>query len=268
MTTDYIWTTDRMFFKHEVSEDLPCNTYSMHTHNTYELIYFLDGNATHVIEDKKYKLKKGDLILIRPFQYHFIQIDAPSRYERYDILFDAEKHNVESARLIPNDMEVINLAGNDIIEGIFRKCDLYYQKSDIDTFEKILAHLLSELFYNIILFPYSLSKKTTTLSPLISKALKYTNDNLCTITGIDEIAEHLFVSESYLFRLFQKELHQTPKKYIMEKRLLLAQKMIRDGEKPTMVCERCGFGDYTTFYRNYIAFWGYSPSKKKEILKK
>ena len=42
----------------------------------------------------------------------------------------------------------------------------------------------------------------------------------------------------------------------MEKRLLLAQKMIRDGEKPTTVCERCGFGDYTTFYRNYIAFWG------------
>ena len=50
---------------------------------------------------------------------------------------------------------------------------------------------------------------------------EYTNENLCTITGIEEIAEHLFVSESYLFRLFQKELHQTPKKFIMKKRLLL-----------------------------------------------
>ena len=264
MINDYIWTTDRLFFKHEVSENLPCETYSMHTHNSYELIYFLDGDATHVIEDRKYKLKKGDLILIRPFQYHFIQIDAPSRYERYDILFDVEKHNVESARLIPDAMEVINLARNDIIEDLFRKCDLYFQNSDRDTFEKIFAHLLSELFYNIILFPHPLSETTTTLSPLISKALKYTNNNLCTVTGIEEIAEHLFVSESYLFRLFQKELHQTPKKYIMEKRLLLAQKMIRDGEKPTTVCERCGFGDYTTFYRNYLTFFGYSPSKKKK----
>lgn len=178
-----------------------------------------------------------------------------------------EKHSVESARLIPNDIEVINLAGNEIIEDIFRKCDLYYQKSNRDTFEKIFSHLLSELFYNITLFPHPLSETSTTLSPLISKALKYTNNNLCTVTGIEEIAEHLFVSESYLFRLFQKELHQTPKKYIMEKRLLLAQKMIRDGEKPTTVCERCGFGDYTTFYCNYITFLGIHHPRKRNIEK-
>ena len=40
MVNDYIWTTDKIFFKHECSEDLPCDTYSMHTHNAYELLYF------------------------------------------------------------------------------------------------------------------------------------------------------------------------------------------------------------------------------------
>ena len=79
---DYIYQTDRPLFRYKVSENLPRDTYSMHTHNAYELIYFLDGDATHVIEDRKYKLKPGDLILIRPFQYHFIQIDSTSRYER------------------------------------------------------------------------------------------------------------------------------------------------------------------------------------------
>lgn len=261
MINDYIWTTDRMFFKHEISESLSCDTYSMHTHNAYELIYFLDGDATHVIEDRKYKLQKGDLILIRPFQYHFIQIDAPARYERYDILFDIERHGVESAARLPEDMEVINLAGNPILEDIFRRCDLYRESSDPDAFERILSHLLAELFYHISLFPHPTAQTTTTLSPLISKALKYTNEHLQTLTGIEEIANHLFVSESYLFRLFQRELHQTPKKYIMEKRLLMAQKMISAGERATAVCERCGFGDYTTFYRNYTAFFGHSPSE-------
>ena len=263
MINDYIWKTDRIFFKHEISEDLSCDTYSMHTHNAYELIYFLEGDATHVIEDRKYKLKKGDLILIRPFRYHFIQIDAPSKYERYDILFDIEKHAVKSAGLIPEDMEVVNLLGNPIAQDIFRKCDLYYQSCDRGTFEKLLSHLLSELFYNIKLFPQPLSKESTVLSPLISKALKYINENLCKLAGIEEIASHIFVSESYLFRLFQKELHQTPKKYIMEKRLLLAQKMISAGEKPSVVCEHCGFCDYTTFYRNYVMFFGHAPSEKK-----
>lgn len=264
MTNDYIYTTDKMFFKHEVSRDLPCDTYSMHTHNTYELIYFLDGNATHVIEDRKYKLEKGDLILIRPFRYHFIQIDAPTTYERYDILFDAEKHAVESVALIPDGMEVINLSGNTVAEDIFRRCDIYRQSSDEETFAKILSHLLSELFYNISLFPQSVSDESSSLSPLITKALQYANKNLCTIESIEEIASHLFVSESYLFRLFQKELHQTPKKYIMEKRLLMAQKMLSSGETPTEVCQRCGFSDYTTFYRNYTTFFGHSPSKKEK----
>lgn len=261
MINDYILTTDKIFFKHEISENLPCDTYSMHTHNVYELIYFLDGDATHVIEDRKYKLKKGDLILIRPFKYHFIQIDTTTRYERYNILFDPEKHGVESANRIVEDIEVINILGNTILEELFRKCDLYYQNSDRDIFENILSHLLSELFYHITLFPHPFYKETATLSPLISKALKYINENLCTITDTQEIADYIFVSQTYLFRIFQKELHQTPKKYIMEKRLLLAQKMLSDGEKSTSVCNNCGFGDYTTFYRNYIAFFGYSPSE-------
>ena len=260
---EYIATTDRIFFKHRVSENLPCDAYSMHTHNCYELIYFLEGDATHVIEDRKYKLKKGDLIIIRPFQYHFIQIDAPARYERYNILFNPEIHHVESVELIPDSMEVINLTGNRVIEEICRKCDLYFENSDDKTFEKILSHLLAEMFYNINLFPGNAYQKATTLSPIISKALKYTNENLCTVASIEEIAEHLFVSEIYLFRLFQKELHHTPKKYILEKRLLLSQKMIRDGEKPTSVFEKCGFCDYTTFYRNYTSFFGHSPSDEK-----
>ena len=158
-------------------------------------------------------------------------------------------------------MEVINLSGNTVVEEIFRKCDLYHRSCDDETFDKILSHLLSELFYNLHVFPHSASEGGSVLSPLISGALQYINENLCTIDEIGEIAGHLFVSESYLFRLFQKELHQTPKKYIMEKRLLLAHKMISDGEKATFVCEYCGFGDYTTFYRNYTSFFGHSPSE-------
>ena len=234
----------------------------MHTHNAYELIYFLDGDATHVIEDRKYKLKKGDLIIIRPFSYHFIQIDTPVRYERYNILFDLDRHNIDGVELIPDDMEVINISGNVIIEDIFRKLDFYYERCDSNTFEKIIIHLLSELFYNISLFPEHSSKDATTVSSMISKALKYINSNLREIEDIEEIANYLFVSESYLFRLFRKELHQTPKKYIMEKRLLWAQKMLLSGKRPTDVCDQCGFSDYTTFYRNYTTFFGHSPSQK------
>jgi transcriptional regulator GlxA family with amidase domain len=104
------------------------------------------------------------------------------------------------------------------------------------------------------------------MSPLITNAIHYINDNLCEIDGIQDVANHLFVSESYLFRLFKNELHRTPKKYILEKRLILAEKMLSQGEKPTKVCEKCGFSDYTTFYRNYMSFFGHAPSYNEKNL--
>jgi AraC-like DNA-binding protein len=257
---EYIFQSERMFFKHEISHALPVDTYSEHSHNGYELIYFLDGDATHVIEDRKYKLKKGDLILIRPMHYHFIQIDKVSDYERYNILFDVHLHGVESFGRLPSDVEVINLEGNPIAQDIFRKCDVYRKKCDDATFEKILSHLLSELFYCIPLFPSASVEEHEAFSPILSKALRFINENLCTLGGIDEIASHLFVSESYLFRLFRDELHRSPKRYIMDKRLLLAERLLAEGEKPTVVAEKCGFLDYTVFYRNYKGFFGRAPS--------
>ena len=257
---DYIPECKDIFYKHERTENIPCDAYSMHTHGMYELIYFLDGDATHVIEGKRYKLKKGDLLLIRPFQYHFIQIDSPADYERYNILFDAQRHSVESVSLIPEEIEVISLANNPIADDILRKTDYYRANCDFETFSKLLTHLLSELFYNLSLTCASSPKEMPTASHLLEKALRYINENLCTLRDVKEIAEKLFISESYLYRLFKTELRQTPKKYITDKRLLMAQSMIENGERPASVYEKCGFGDYTAFYRSYKAFFGHAPS--------
>ncbi|MBE6558890.1 MAG: AraC family transcriptional regulator [Ruminococcaceae bacterium] len=265
MFNDYIQTTDRVFFKHEISEDLPCDAYSMHTHNAYELIYFLDGDASHVIEDRKYKLKKGDLILIRPMSYHFIRIEGRARYERYDILFDPQAHGVEGVDLIPEHLEVVSLAGNSLAEDVFRRCDLYRQNCTAEDFSRLLPHLLSELFFSLRAFSGDgTTAEGARLSPLISEFLRYVNRNLCAPIDIGQVAAALFVSESYLFRLFKRELHQTPQKYIREKRLMMAKKMLSEGERPTAVFTHCGFSDYTTFYRNYVTLFGCSPSQSEK----
>ena len=253
-------TARTLIYRHKRSEHVKVGTFSIHTHNTYELIYFLGGNATHVIEDRKYKLKKGDLIIVRPFQHHFIQIDTAGYYERYNILFDPQEHDIESVYLLDSSTEVISLNSNSFASSIFEKMDEYRERCDKEMFEKLLPHLLSELFYAVYLFQGASAETVPLVSPLISKALHFINENLCSVEDVEEISSHLFVSKSYLFRLFKQELHQTPKKYIMEKRLYLAQQMISAGDTPTSVFRRCGFRDYITFYRNYTAFFGRSPT--------
>jgi AraC-like DNA-binding protein len=260
---DCIWTTDRLFYKHEISENQPLDAYSAHTHNAYELIYFLSGDATHVIEDKKYKLKKGDIVLIRPFKYHFIQIDKPSRYERYDILFDPRTLGIESVSLIERHVEVINLKSNPRASELIQKMDFYLESFDEPTFRRLMSSLIDELFCLLSISPERQGREYTSIAaPSLTEVLRYINENLTTLESIDEVAEKCFVSKSYLFRMFKKELLETPKKYITDKRLLLAERMINDGMRPTAVYEQCGFRDYTTFYRNYTEFFGRSPSEK------
>ena len=258
----YQFETTGLYFKHELSKHLPCSAYAKHAHKMFELLYFVGGDATQIIEDRKHKLKEGDRVLIPPFKYHFIQIDSPSDYERYDILFDEHLVEEENLSWFFNDADVINLNNIPLARGVLQKTDYYYQNLAPDDFLKVMTHLLSELFYILKLTSCKSERDPfVATSPALSKALHYINKNLTTLSDLGEVAEHCFVSDSYLFRLFKKELHQTPKKYINNKRLLLAQSKLVNGEKPTMVYASCGFSDYTTFYRNYIDFFGYPPSK-------
>ena len=270
---DYNVFADSFFYKHQKTHSPPCDAYSMHTHNMYEILYFVGGDATHIIEDRKYKLKKGDLVFIRPFKYHFIKIDSSADYERYDILFDKRTVGFDPEQILPAGTEVVNFGHNPIAHGVFGRIDYYKEKLSDEQFIGILPGLISEIVYgiNIVLKDDRPSEFSVT-SRLVSDALRIMNERLFTLGSISEVASELFVTESYLFRRFKEELHSTPKKYINDKRLLAAQVRLGLGEAPSAVYEKCGFRDYTSFYRSYVKYFGHSPSeenkgKRKLILK-
>ena len=262
MHKDYSYKGNDLFFKHETSRNLSKDAYSMHSHNMYELLYFVGGDATHVIEERQYKLKRGDLVIIRPSKYHFIRIDSSCDYERYDILFSPKAIGIERLDLLDSIPEVINLEEYPMATDIIKKTDFYYKHFADSDFENILTGLLSELFYLLSVTPATEKTDAPRVSsPTLSRALTYINENLTTISSVDEVARNCFVTESYLYRLFKSELHHTPKRYVCEKRLLLAERLLAAGQKPTEVYEKCGFCDYTTFYRNYRSFFSRPPSE-------
>jgi AraC-like DNA-binding protein len=244
---------------------MPKNAYSMHSHNMYELLYFVGGDATHVIEDRRYKLKRGDLVLIKPSKYHYVQIDSSCDYERYDILISAKTKNIARIELLDEAPEIINLEEYSMATEIIKKTDFYFKHFSGEDFENILTSLLNELLYLLSVTPATeRTDAPEVTSATISDALTYINNNLTTLENVDEVAKSCFVSESYLFRLFKTELRQTPRRYITDKRLLLARAMILGGERPTDVYAKCGFADYATFYRNYKLFFKRSPSDDVE----
>lgn len=258
----HFYESDSFCFRHHTSYNYPIDAHTAHSHNVYELIYFISGDATHIIENRRYKLKKGDLILIPPLKHHFIKIDSVCDYERFDILFDPDAHGIESVHLLDGKFDVINLNNHSMANDIIRKTDYYFKRFQGEEFVKVTSLLLSELFYLLSVSTSNADEDVAESSPILSRALEYINENLTALSDIGEVARNCFVTESYLFRIFKNELHHSPKRYINEKRLLLADRKISNGEKPTVVYEKCGFSDYTTFYRNYISFFGHAPSDR------
>ena len=52
-------------------------------------------------------------------------------------------------------------------------------------------------------------------------------------------------------------------KYIRQKRLLMARHLLEKGERPLSIYSKCGFSDYTTFYKAYVKYFGKAPSEDK-----
>lgn len=236
--------------------------FDKHSHSTYEILFFLNGDATEVIEDRCYKLKKFDLILIRPNNYHYLQIDSSSEYERYVINFNPATISLNNIQYIPEETEIWCCKHRPIILDLFKRIDYYYNALNPKAFHDLLPLLLKELIYNLSIdttVPDSAQRRI--VHPIVSSALKEINDNLFTLTSIQEIAQKLYVTESYLYRIFKQELKTTPYKYITEKRLSTAHSLISQGQAPTHVYRECGFHDYTTFYRAFMKRFGHAPSK-------
>ena len=236
---------------------------SKHIHYEYEFLYIISGDITYIVEDKKYKLKKHDLVVTVPNQYHFIQIDSPAEYQRYNLLFDPQTLKIEDSLEYLNDINVINCKQLPIITDLFQKLDYYVSFDNDEKFFNIATAFIKEILYNLLIEKSFEKSQAENIHPIIKTALKTINDKLPEQINIKQLTSSLYITESYFFKLFKQELKTTPHKYINEKRMFKAREMILQGVSPTQACSLCGFTDYTSFYRNYVKLFNVAPSKEK-----
>ena len=232
-----------------------------HQHDYIEILYFLRGNVTCVLNGTEYKLKPHDVIISRPFDEHHLQIEKDVPYERYSLHIKDKLLPQGLLNRLPKDFHTFQAIDDDVLET-FIKFDKFYNNLDVEDLKHVYVNLAVELFYLILLksrgegvgYP-------TTQNPLIEKALTYIKDNLTTITSIDEICNHVFISKRQFYQLFCNTVKVSPMSFITNQRLLLAKSLIEKGEKPTKIYLDCGYTNYPTFYRAFKAKFGYKPNE-------
>ena len=255
---DYIISYNGLVYNHTKSDIPNEKEFSAHTHNKYEILYFMSGDVDCVIGNVRRTLKPGEMVLIPSLYVHYIDIIGTSPYERIVLNFDRSGADEKTINNIFSSPKIIDARKSPMLSGIFERL-MNYSSIFADSERQILFYnILTELLYLIY---HELQSETTSTSfdkfgKALQKSINYINDHLFEITDIEALCQELFISRAYIHKIFNNTLGMSPMKYIKTKRLISARELIRLGEKPSNVAAKVGFNDYTTFFRSYRRYFG------------
>ncbi len=258
------YADEQVLFKYEKTDNCPGGQVDAHSHAVFEFLFVLQGDLQYTVRGKEYRLKKNDLVITRASEMHRICPLPQQTYERYNVLFDEKKLPFDILEKLPADVDVIHLKNVGTVLALFEKMRLCAEVLEVDMQKLMLLGLVQELIAHILLAVKQepVKRRYILANNLVYEAIQYIEKNFETIKDIDEIASSLFVTKSHLHHLFMEYMGISPKKYIVSRRLTLAEKEIYEGAKPTEIYEKYGFSDYSAFYRAYKKQFGKSPADK------
>ncbi len=262
---DYIISYNGMVYNHTKSNYPNEKEFASHTHNKYEILYFISGEVDCIIGNRRRTLSPGELVIIPSLFVHHIEIMGTSPYERIVLNFDHSGADDDVLKKIFSTPRIIGTQNTPLIAGVFDRLKHYSKLFSDDERQVLFYNILTELLY---LLHNTLTTQTQAITfdgygTTTRKVIKYINNHLFEISDIDDMCKKLFISRTYIHKIFLNSLGISPMKYIKSKRLIAAREMIRLGEKPTQVASKVCYNDYTTFFRAYKNYFGYSPGEKE-----
>ena len=98
----------------------------------------------------------------------------------------------------------------------------------------------------------------------LMKARNFIDNNLCGAIDLQTISESSQLSKFHLIRLFKRCYGITPHRYLIEKRVGLAKKLLRSGRTVMETCFAIGFDSPNSFSATFRKYTGLSPSDYKK----
>lgn len=235
----------------------------MHTHMTAEVYCLLQGRVLYRIEGNHYEMNPGDILLIRPDEAHHMQSHLDAPYERICINFDMQLFDTidpEKKLLRPffdRNAGTLNYFPADSAYTPYLKglMDPNGNRATALANLILLMQKLGDAFEqirHIALEPQSIEYRI----------IQYINHNLEKDLSLQMLCNHFYISCSQLKRLLGDATAIPVGRYIMIKRMLLARRLIIQGQKATKIYTKCGYKDYSAFYRAYKSYFGCSPTQQ------
>lgn len=206
------------------------------------LLVVYDGVLRFAEDGERHEIGAGEYFIQHKNMYQTAPLPSDAPKYLY-VHFDAEWCESESALSR---------------EGRFDIQELAELLCEIDSAaHSSLTHTAQEfLFYKLLL---SLGKKREK-SELAVRLEAYVDENIGTITSLDDICRELHYSKNYVIRIFKRELGMSPFEYINSVKLRRATYLIETTSRPIdAISKECGYPSYSHFYRLFVERNGISP---------
>ena len=257
-------------------KDMKNIQFEYHYHDFSKIIIFISGNVTYLIEGKAYRLKSWDILFVGSNEIHKPMIDATVPYDRIVIWVKPgflENHSRESDMLTcfhltaERNVNLLRLEPNEIIyvQSLLLRLEEACKAGEFGSevlknaiFLQLLVILTRELLGKS--GAKEIGDIVTDVN--IQKILNYINTNISADLSVETLADRFFLNRYHLMHKFKQQTGFTVHGFVLQKRLLKADSLIRSGMPAAHACESSGFNDYSNFVRAYKKLFGCSPKRR------
>ena len=239
-----------------------------HTHEFFEWSYIFEGEAVHIINGVEHHVKKGDLCILFPTDFHEVKVKTSisSMYFSFTeevissaILFDLIQNKKESVYHL-NEKEQLRY------EQFF---GLLSETVKEEGNRKIIKNILECIVLDI-LSKMGTENNIHKQNMPIYKAILYITSNFKSHISLEDISREAGLSKNYFSNIFNREMGISVSTYICNVRLEFAKNLLVSTDMTvTEICFESGFNSIAAFSKEYKKKYGFSPkeSRKTNIVK-
>lgn len=245
-----------------------------HYHTFDKIVIPLSGQVTYLVEGGLYDLRPWDILLVARGEIHRPVIGGAEPYERAVLWLRPRLDTPDTQPL----MDCFARA-RDGADRLIRP-----EPADRPRYMALLTALeeagqSGEFGHEILARTYFIQllvflnrqmaagsgggRDSVRRDPKIEEVLRYINSHLTDDLSAGALAGAVYLSRSHLMRRFKAVTGQTLHQYILQKRLIRAGELLREGVPSVRAGEQAGFGSYASFVRAFRQTYHALPSELK-----